>query len=134
MLYTVSIEGITPGMLEGFFDKWPNPPSPKVHLKLLEKSDFIVLALDEQINQVVGFITAISDGVLSGYIPLLEVLPNYQNKGIGRELVQRMLNQLNHLYMIDIMCDENLQTYYEKFGMHKANGMILRNYSRQSGE
>ena len=41
----------------------------------------------ERSGQVVGFITAISDGVLSAYIPLLEVLPGWRSQGIGGELV-----------------------------------------------
>jgi predicted N-acetyltransferase YhbS len=66
---------------------------------------------------VVGFITAISDGVLSAYIPLLEVLKPYQGQGIGGRLVQRMLDQLNGYYMIDLLCDPELESFYARFGM-----------------
>lgn len=59
---------------------------PPTHLKLLDNSSKVVLALDEQFNQIVGFITALSDGVLSAYIPFLEVLPAYKSKGNGKEL------------------------------------------------
>lgn len=75
MLYTASIEGVTPQMLHGFFVNWGNPPSPDAHLRILQGSYKTVLAIDEPANQVVGFINAISDEVLSAYIPLLEVLP-----------------------------------------------------------
>ena len=50
-----------------------------------------LLWLDEQFNQIVGFITAISDGVLSAYIPFLEVFPAYKSKGNGKELNNGML-------------------------------------------
>lgn len=133
MKFQHSTAGITAGQLEGFFVDWPNPPSPETHLKLLKNSSHVILAIDEDTNQVVGFITAISDGVLSAYIPLLEVLPEYKNKGIGKELVKLMLDDLKHLYMIDLCCDDDLVPYYEKFGMHQATGMIHRNYDRQSG-
>ncbi|MHC0038318.1 GNAT family N-acetyltransferase [Pseudoneobacillus sp. C159] len=133
MIYQVSVEGVSADMLEGFFVGWPNPPAPETHLKLLQNSYKVVLAIDEDANQVVGFITAISDGVLSAYIPLLEVLPEYQNRGIGKELVERMLQELNGLYMIDLLCDEELQPYYEKCHMIKAHGMFKRNFDRQSG-
>lgn len=131
MVYTISLEGISPNMLKGFFDGWPNPPSKEKHLELLLNSYKVVLALEN--DQVVGFITAISDGVLSAYIPLLEVLPDYKNKGIGKELVKRMLNELSDHYMVDLMCDPELQAYYEKFDMQKASGMVVRNYNFQSG-
>lgn len=82
--YTDSLEGIAPAQLSGgFFEGWPNPPSPETHLKILKNSDYTMLAIDEETGQVVGFITAISDGTLSAYIPLLEVLPAYRRRGIG---------------------------------------------------
>lgn len=133
MLYKNSLEGITPEMLVGFFDGWPTPPSPETHLKLLKNSSKVVLAFDKETDRVVGFITAVSDGVLSAYIPFLEVLPEYKNRGIGKELVHRMMAELAEIYMIDLCCDDDLVPYYEKFGMIKANGMLFRNYEKQSG-
>ena len=131
--YTDSLAPISAGNLGGFFVDWPNPPSPEIHLKLLENSEQVVLALDEETGNAVGFITAISDGVLSAYIPLLEVLPAYRGKGIGQELVRRMLSKLKGLYMVDVTCDPEAQPFYERLGMKKATGMMLRNYERQSG-
>ncbi|NGP58955.1 GNAT family N-acetyltransferase [Paenibacillus thiaminolyticus] len=133
MIYKNSLDGITSGMLQGFFVDWPSPPAPDTHLRLLKQSSKVILAVDETANRVVGFITAISDGILSAYIPLLEVLPTYKNKGIGKELVTRMLTELDDIYMIDLCCDDDLVPYYDQFGMRKTNGMILRNYTRQSG-
>ncbi|WP_059170442.1 GNAT family N-acetyltransferase [Bacillus sp. FJAT-27445] len=131
MIYKDTLDGIIPDMLHGFFVGWLNPPSPETHLKLMKNSSHIVIAVDDE--KVVGFITAISDGVLSAYIPFLEVLPEYQGKGIGKELVKRMLEQLGSNYMIDLCCDDELVPFYEKFGMFKSNGMLFRNYDRQSG-
>lgn len=133
MIYKNSLNGISSDMLEGFFVDWPNPPNSQTHLLLLKKSSKVIIAIDDQTNQVVGFITAISDGVLSAYIPFLEVLPEYKNKGIGKELVNRMLKELDDIYMIDLCCDDDLIPYYDKLGMMKTNGMVLRNYKMQSG-
>lgn len=131
--YTTSTDGITPSMLTGFFEGWPNPPDPETHLHILNGSSHVVLALDSAGEHVIGFITAVSDGVSAAYIPHLEVLPNYQNSGTGRELVQRMLEQLNGIYMIDLLCDEDVVPFYEKLGMNQAIGMYIRNYHNQSG-
>ncbi len=133
MIYKNELDGISSDMLKGFFVEWPNPPNPETHLKLLKNSSKVIIAMDSKSNQVVGFITAISDGVLSAYIPLLEVLPTYKNKGIGKELIHRMLKELDDIYMIDLCCDDDLVPYYDKLGMMQTNGMILRNYNRQSG-
>jgi len=131
--YIDSVEGITANQLHGFFVGWPNPPSPETHLKLLTNSDQIVLAVDNELGRVIGFISAISDGVLSAYIPLLEVLPDYQRRGIGQELTRQMLEKLNGLYMIDLTCDRELEPFYARFGMKPGSGMIIRNYKKQSG-
>ena len=133
MIYKNELDGISSDMLKGFFVDWPNPPNPETHLRLLKNSSKVIIAMDRKSNQVVGFITAISDGVLSAYIPLLEVLPAYKNKGIGKELVNLMLKELDDIYMIDLCCDDDLVPYYDKLGMMQTNGMFLRNYNRQSG-
>jgi ribosomal protein S18 acetylase RimI-like enzyme len=130
---TDSVSGITPDQVHGFFVGWPNPPPPETHLKLLANSDYVVLAFDDDTSNVVGFITAISDGVLSAYIPFLEVLPAYQGRGIGQGLTRRMLEKLSELYMVDLLCNPELQPFYERFGMKVASGMMIRNYERQSG-
>ena len=88
--YRDTAEGIAPGQLAGFFVDWPNPPSPETHLRILAGSDHVVLAFDEATDAVVGFVTAVSDGVLAAYVPLLEVLPAHQGRGIGTELMTRI--------------------------------------------
>jgi len=128
-----STEGITSEQLKGFFVGWPDPPSPEMHLRILHGSAAIVLAVDDATQQVVGFVTAVSDGVLAAYIPLLEVLPAWQGQGIGTRLVERMLQRLAHLYMIDLLCDATVQPFYATLGMQPATGMFVRNYARQSG-
>jgi ribosomal protein S18 acetylase RimI-like enzyme len=129
--YTDTLDHLTADHLRGFFVGWPTPPTPETHLRLLHGSDHVVLARDGQ--QVIGYITAITDGVLAAYIPHLEVLPAYQGQGIGSELVRRMLDKLRDLYMIDLICDTDVQPFYGRLGMRPYTGMIYRNYSRQAG-
>lgn len=131
--YRESSAGIGAEQLHGFFVGWSSPPAPEVHLRLLDRSDAVVLAVDDATGRVVGFVTAISDGVLSAYIPLLEVLPEYQRRGIGSELMRRMLARLRALYMVDLLCDPQLQPFYRRFGMLPASAMALRDYAHQSG-
>jgi len=131
--YQDTLEGILPGMLEGFFVGWPNPPDAGTHFRLLQNSTAVLLAVDPQAGRVVGFITAISDGVLSAYIPHLEVLPEYQGQGIGSSLVKQMFTRLEGFYMVDLVCDETVRGFYERLGMIPARGMVRRNYARQNG-
>ena len=131
--YTDSTDGITEEHLDGFFEGWPSPPNRETHMRLLQKSDVVVLAVDDEISRVVGFMTAVTDGVLSAYIPLLEVLPEYRRRGIGSGLANRMMEKLKKLYMVDLICDPHMEDFYSRFGMKPAHAMAVRRYERQSG-
>jgi len=133
IVYMNSVEDVSAEQLRGFFQGWPNPPSRVTHLELLRGSDHVILAVDDEADRVVGFITAVSDGVLSAYIPFLEVVPEYRGRGIGSELIRRMLGQLQDLYMTDLLCDLDLRPLYARLGMHPAVGMTVRKHDRQSG-
>jgi ribosomal protein S18 acetylase RimI-like enzyme len=112
--YLERVDTVRPDQLEGFFVGWPQRPTPARHLDLLRGSYAVELALEG--DSVVGFVNAISDGVLSAFIPLLEVLPDYQHRGIGTELVRRLLDQLGDFYMIDLSCDASLEPFYSALG------------------
>jgi hypothetical protein len=71
--YTASIGKIPPANLPGFFVGWAKPPSPETHLRILQNSYKVVLAIDEEANRVVGFINAISDGVIYDRLRLRRV-------------------------------------------------------------
>ena len=88
----------------------------------------MLLAVDDADRTVAGFVTAISDGVLAAYIPLLEVRPAYRRRGIGSELVRRMLSRFKHLYMIDLLCDPDLQPFYQRLEMAPTCGASVRNF------
>ncbi len=131
--YSDSLDGITAERLQGFFVGWPNLPSPAAHRRILAGSDYIELALDGAAGPVVGLVTAVGDGVSCAYIPHLEVLPAFQRRGIGTELMRRMLARLDGLYGIDLLCDPEVQPFYARLGMRPAHGMLIRNFDRQSG-
>lgn len=123
--YSDNATGVHSHQLTGFFVGWPNPPSAEQHLDILRGSAAVVLAIDD--GAVVGFATAVSDGVLSAFIPLLEVLPAYQHQGIATELVRRLLAQLDHLYMVDVCCDADLEPFDRRLGFRTLDrGMGIR--------
>lgn len=132
--YQDNLDAIGPNQLHGFFVGWPNPPSSATLFDILCNSSHRVIAVDDQSGQVVGFVNAVSDRSLAAYIPLLEVLPNYQKRGIGSELVRRILIMLEGYYMIDLVCDEAMRPFYERCGLRPMLAMSLRNYSSQAGK
>lgn len=133
ILYQDDATAITAKQLTGFFAGWPSAPTPQCHLRILQQSSHCIMAVDDATGGIVGFITALTDGVLSAYIPLLEVAPPYQHQGIGSQLVCRMLERLGHLYAIDLICDPALADFYSQFDFTPFHGMIIRHYQQQSG-
>ena len=132
--YRTTVSGITADQLAGpFFVGWPDPPTPETHLDVLRASAHLVVAVHETDQQVVGFVNAISDGVFMAYVPLLEVVAAYQGRGIGSELMRRLLEQLEGFYGVDAMCDPELQPFYRHLGFQVATGVSIRNYTHQSG-
>ena len=93
----------------------------------IAQSAHVALAFDA--GRVVGFANALSDGVLSAYIPLLEVLPDYRRQGIGSELIRILLVAVDGLYTVDVMCDDAVLPFYERLGFRCAGGAVMRNYS-----
>jgi predicted N-acetyltransferase YhbS len=132
IVYRDSADELNEDAVTGLFGHWGQSPAPVDILRILRGSAHVVLAVDEESGQVIGYITAISDGVSAAYIPHLEVRTEWQGQGIGSELVQRMLTTLSHLYMIDLICDEDLQPFYARLGFRPWTGMIVRNYKRQA--
>ena len=141
--YTTSLDGIVADDLRGgFWVGWPEPPSPDQHLASLRGSEAVVLAIDESGGAgdgsaggrlVVGFVNAAGDGVLASSIPFLEVLPAWQGRGIGSELVHRIVAALSPRYMIDLTCDEDLIPFYERLGFQPHRAMIRRDRTALTG-
>ncbi|MFJ5990424.1 GNAT family N-acetyltransferase [Lentzea sp. NPDC092896] len=125
--YSTDLSGLTEADLAGFFVGWPTPPSPAQHLAVLHGSYRVVIARSQ--DEVAGFVNMISDGVLTAFIPWLEVRPSFQGQGIGTELMRRIVAEAAHLYSVDLTCDEALRPYYERLGMAALTGMGLRNRS-----
>ncbi|MHC9543119.1 MAG: GNAT family N-acetyltransferase [Vulcanimicrobiota bacterium] len=134
IIYVDSCKNIEAAMLNGFFEGWPDPPSTETHLEILRNSDYIIVAVDDENKKVAGFITAHTDHVLSAYIPLLEVLPAYRRRGIGSMLLSQMKEKLQSFYMVDLICDEEKVSFYQKLGMKKMSAMSWRNYNNQNGK
>ena len=134
IVYETDLSGLTADQLDGFFVGWPSPPTRVQHLAVLRGSYKAVVAREHGSGRVVGFVNMISDGVLTAFVPWLEVLPEYQGRGIGGELMRQLLSGTEHLYSIDLTCDEPLRPYYERLGMRAVTGMALRHWDALGSE
>jgi ribosomal protein S18 acetylase RimI-like enzyme len=57
--------------------------------KLIANSQRTAVALAE--GQIIGFARAITDGVSNGYISMVVVSPSHRRQGIGRALVEHLM-------------------------------------------
>jgi ribosomal protein S18 acetylase RimI-like enzyme len=125
--YTDSLDWITPDHLRGgFFAEWTKPLTPEIHLRTLRGCDAVVLAVDEATGSVIGYVTMLTDWVLSAFIPNLEVLVGYQGQGIGSELMRRIFARLENIPNIDLLCDPGVVPFYQRLGMQPCGGMVIR--------
>ncbi len=71
-------------------------------------------------EELVGYIDCVSNGVTDAYIQDLMVHQDYQGKGIGTELMNKMIKYLKEkrIYIISVVFEERLKSFYDKFGFY----------------
>ncbi|NCA77409.1 MAG: N-acetyltransferase [Alphaproteobacteria bacterium] len=82
----------------------------------LRSSFYCISAYDG--NALVGTGRIMSDGVLHAMIYEMIVHPDYQGKGIGREIMHRLLQKCldNNIRDIQLFCAKGKREFYEKMG------------------
>ena len=97
---------------------WTNYTSNPTMLKnALEHSLFLISARDEE-GKLIGFLRAVGDGYSIVYIQDIIVLPEYQRKGIGTQLLRQTLEHFKEVYQMILTTDSELKTiaFYESNG------------------
>lgn len=121
--YQVGVAGVAGSPVAGFFVGWPVAPDEAAFWRVMSAAHRCVLALEG--DRLIGFVHALSDG-LNAFIPWLEVHPDHQGRGIGGELLARLVAELEGHYAIDLCCDPELVAYYETRGFRGLAGAGLR--------
>jgi len=82
----------------------------------ISHSWYVISAFDD--GRLVGFGRVVSDGVLHAMIYDLIVHPAHQEKGIGGELLARLVTSCQKVNIRDIQlfCAKGKQTFYERRG------------------
>lgn len=71
-------------------------------------------------EQLVGIANAISDGFLVVYYPHLLVHPDYQQQGIGKELMRLLREKYSKMHMHMLVADSEVVRFYQKCGFTRA--------------
>ena len=97
---------------------WSSAEKPELLHKALVGSHSLVTAWDNE--RLVGLGNAISDGFLVVYYPHLLVLPEYQGRGIGTELMRRLMARYRGFHQHILVADGRAIEFYRKCGFERA--------------
>lgn len=99
-------------------NEWSSARQPELLHKALLASHSLVAAWDGE--RLIGLGNAISDGYLVVYYPHLLVLPDYQRRGIGRELMRRLMERYKGFHQQMLVADGRALAFYRKCGFERA--------------
>ena len=81
-------------------------------------------------DELVGLVCAMDDGIMNAYIRYLIVKPEYQLKGIGKNLIDRIKTHYkDYVYIIVISQDKNIQffEYCDFEGIFSNSSLVINN-------
>lgn len=89
---------------------WASGHYSKKLSKAIQNSDTVFTAWDGE--TLVGLVNALDDGVMTAYIHYLLIRPEYQAKGIGRELISYIKDKYkNYLRIVLISYNDKIKFY-----------------------
>ena len=99
-------------------NEWSSAEKPTQLYNGLLNSETLITAWEDK--KLIGLGNAISDGHLTVYYPHLLVLPEYQGKGIGKMIVDKMQEKYSHFHMQMLTADGKAIEFYKKNGFERA--------------
>lgn len=99
-------------------NNWSSAAKPTELYNALINSHSLITAWNEK--ELIGLGNAISDSYLVVYYPHLLIHPNYQGKGIGKMIMDKMQEKYKNFHMQMLTADENSIDFYRKIGFEKA--------------
>ena len=95
----------------------------EIHRKTFFSSASVVFAFDDE--QLIGFGRAISDGLIQAAIYDVAVLPSYQGLGIGKQIIEKIVDSLPGCNFI-LYASPGKEPFYEKLKFRRMKtGMAL---------
>lgn len=97
---------------------WSSAEKPDQLIPALKNSDSLVTARVS--GKLVGIGNAISDGSLVVYYPHMLVHPDYQGKGIGRAMMERLQQKYTSFHQQMLVADGKAIDFYSALGFKRA--------------
>ena len=92
-------------------------------LRAFLNSSLVCFAYDNA--RLIGASRAITDGEYHGLIHDVAVLPEYQGQGIGRGMMQELLDRMP-VWRVMLVADEGVQGFYCKLGFEKYPDVMAK--------
>lgn len=93
--------------------------------KMLEKLTVFVSIREN--SKLVGFGRAISDEVYRALLEDIVVDTAYRGQGLGRVIVEHLMNQLHGIEEVFLNTGPHLEEFYQKYGFSKATCLTMKN-------
>ena len=77
-------------------------------------------------DELIGLISAISDGAINVFITYLLVKPEYQNKGVGKIMMKDFCKHFKGYGRRILSTEIDKEAYYNKFGF-VVDGIVMFN-------
>ena len=100
--------------------KWESADHPEKLVVAMENSATVFSAWCNE--KLIGLINVLDDGIMTAYIHFLLVDPDYQGKGIGKELLQMVMNKYEEYLRIVLISDEKETGFYQNSGFAVGKG------------
>ena len=101
-------------------NKWSSAERPEALYNSLMQSHSLVSAWDGQ--KLVGLGSTLSDGYLVVYYSHLLVLPEYQSRGIGKRLMDILMERYKDFHQQVVIAVQEASGFYERCGFVRADG------------
>jgi GNAT superfamily N-acetyltransferase len=111
----ITIESVLPLYIR---NQWAAAEKPDELLKALMNSHTLITAWADE--RLVGLGNAISDGHLVVYYPHLLIMPEFQRKGIGRQIMRVLSDKYRGIHQQILLADDQAIDFYKKCGFRRA--------------
>lgn len=101
---------------------WSSADKPAELMAALRGSHGLVTARVE--GQLVGLGNGISDGALVVYFPHMLVLPEFQRRGIGRQMFDALISRYRDFHQLMLTADGDAVAFYEAMGFSRAGRTV----------
>ena len=98
--------------------------------RLIDGSFVFAVAVEKKSGKAVGMGRVISDGVSDAYIQDLVVLPEYRKQGVGKQIVESLLDKClsEGLHWVGLIAEPGQDKFYTALGFKQMENHVPMKY------